>query len=478
MSRVLKSLSSFGSLLIVAPVFVGAVALADDKSCEKLMRNNLEQDLSVVAPEVDKLTLCSTSSSASESLSGIKGLSSAEHKASKELLCGRSKPSKSIKAKQRVLKNLVGIKLLREHEQCLQLSKNGADVIFNTPTKDGRIVNLAVEISKPGIELREVSAQPEGSMNCSGFSSLGAIDDSSVWGVCERNPQVPGPVSIIRVRLNRGLLNIRVANPELAPNQDALDGVRFQHQALPNIADCRVTSAVDRILSCSTPLGQNLCLRELRAGNVLDCRSEIATHLYVERPERIIRYERGEFEYAPRGAMAARVYRGHPQDGRLSGSVSYQVNFETPVLRPTSERVCDRSCPLFAGVEPCNRDCVFAEHVLETENAFGMLEMTRENGDSCSVPLTGSVELSETDKYRAYNLCEARNAWGGITTGIMYAQVSKFYYFNNFSTNHVESRVVRNGRRYSYDRWSVENIGERVRSVGAIEVPFMIYCDE
>jgi len=120
---------------------------------------------------------------------------------------------------------------------------------------------------------------------------------------------------------------------------------------------------------------------------------------------------------------------------------------------------------------------VFAEHILESESAFGVEWLTREAGNSCVAELTGSVQLSNIDRHRAYNLCAAEEAWGRTVTLRKHVQVSRFYYFNDPRTTHVVVNGTRNGRPYRYERWEVINAGERRRDIAELSLPVTVACN-
>lgn len=245
---------------------------------------------------------------------------------------------------------------------------------------------------------------------------------------------------------------------------------------MPSIPGCEVESLADRTMRCNTSEGKTSCYNHLRSGNVVDCRYTYRPTVIRDRREVQYRYGPGEYQMSTTGRLVVNLNRGHAFDAVAAGTVNYTINFLTPVLDQRPADQCDPSCPLF-GDSPCNRDCVFADHVVELESYSGVATLGRERGDSCRVPLTGELELSTIDKFRAHNLCEHQNAWGRIITGTYYAQVSKFYFFNDFRTTHTRVSTRRNGRNYSEETWSVSNHGERVRNIAELEIPIHIACN-
>lgn len=395
MKEVVVDIVAIATLVGLLSVF-NDVALGEENTCLTVMRHNILQSFQNLSPESSEDTfvndLCGNSKKRKGNVllfNGTVEFTSAQLKASKNLMCGKKGKTKKNYSDFRILKTLIGSEALNAYESCVNDSQSEVQSI--------------------------------------GF-----------------NPQIRNP---------------------------ALDII-----PMPSIPGCEVLSMADRTMRCNTPEGLTACYNHIRSGNVVDCRYTYRANVLSNVREVQYRYSPGEYQMSTTGRLVVNLNRGHAFDAVAAGTVNYNINFATPVLAQRPVNQCDPSSPLF-GDSPCNRDCVFADHVVELESYTGVATLGRERGDSCSLPLTGQLELGSIDKFRAHNLCEHRNAWGSVITGTFYAQVSKFYYFNDFRTTHTRVSTRRNGRTYTEETWNVSNHGERVRNIAELEIPIAIACN-
>lgn len=476
-----------GVALTLSTFGIGAVQ-GQEHSCLNVMKYETSQQLKQMSPALSQAgleaALCSSSVDQDKgSQFSELGLSPGLKKASASILCNKRMNEPRLKSKQRVLSKVFGNSALRSFERCLALQKKGIQIDASEASESNREVQIAVEINDSRARLMDIEIEPAGSATCSGSLSLEEMRRdplrTELWGTCRHNGDVDMEAARVRLRFSSGFVDLNVSPPAPTPPADISDGnIDWTLQPLPQIEGCEIESVADRILRCDTQIGQWHCYRAIEEGSVRDCRIQFREQLYRNRREVRIEHAPGEYAFRTRGTLGVSVERRNRSAAQLHGEMFYTINFTTPSRPATPANQCDRSCPLFGDIEPCNRNCVFADHVLETEPNMGILQLSREAGNSCEAPLTGSVRLTDIDKHRAYNLCESANAWGGRTRGYLHVQVSKFYYFNNYSTTHRRTTVVRSGRRVQNESWQVSNSGERVRAIAALRLPFDITCNE
>ncbi len=484
---------------ILAVVSLAIVTLpnsgyADAESCKQVMKHNLRQSFKATVPEVtDSMILseiCLNSKKPKGSsfrFNGTVKFSAAQLKASQALLCdkkgkgGRKASAKKNYSKHRVLKEFIGTEALNEYEKCVVIDSKGVKISAASDTESNKILNISVKLDRPDIKVEGITVFPPQALTCNGPIALNANDRhftfSALSGSCERNPLFEDISAVVTVHTSVGNLNINLAPVSLNDNI-AVDRINpGMIPQIPAVSGCNIFSQANRILECNTANGLSLCYHHLRAGRVVDCRAAFLENISPYNNETQFRPRAGEYQSQRSGGLSVTVYRGRPDDGEVRGAIDYTINFNTPVLAQRSGQMCDPSCPLF-GNSPCNRDCVFADHIVEDHAHGGVATYGREQGNSCTLPLTGQIQPTSIEKYRAYNLCESRNTWGRNTQGVLYAQVSKSYYFNDFRTTHVVFDGTRNGRLVHEENWRVINSGERVRGIAELSIPIRITCVE
>ena len=67
--------------------------------------------------------------------------------------------------------------------------------------------------------------------------------------------------------------------------------------------------------------------------------------------------------------------------------------------------------------------------ILSFQGPQGGLAQIDETSE-CAQPVEGSIEPHEDDLLRAYDLCEARSAWGGETDGVIELLVAGLYHLS------------------------------------------------
>jgi hypothetical protein len=469
----------------IITLVVTSAANADGEYCAEILKHNLAQRLQRYNPYVSSATLhtqlCSLPATKKDSVLGdVVELKPAELKAAKNILCKRSISEKKTTTQQRVLKKVIGASILSDYKRCLQLEKHGVALAMRADAAANQVA-LTLDLSKNSVQVQTLSMAPKNAFTCEGSliekDSQKTATVNTLFSTCTRNAALKGVAAQIVVQTSAGAATFDFAASAVDTDLDFENRVRMTIPQLPSIPGCTTLSVADRTLRCTELTGYQQCRAQVMAGNLLDCRAAYSPTIYPNVREVLRRADEGTYDYAKRGALGVTVYRGNAAGGRIAGEVQYSVNFDTPTLAQRSNAICDVDCPLFDSGRPCNRDCVFADHVLRLPSHFGVASLTREAGNSCEAPLTGAVRLEEFDKYRAYNLCEARNAWGRTTTGIAYAEVSKFYYFNDFRTTHSVVTERRNGREVRDEIWEVINQGERVRAIAELEIPITIACN-
>jgi hypothetical protein len=483
----INKFTNFG--LLVAALLISPQLVTAENQCAAVMKHNFVQGLLALNPGVSESTLskelCSNSLGSQKTtniLNGTVQVSKAELAAGKDLLCSRKGGSKKILANQRVLKDLLGADSLKEYKKCLRAEKSGVVVETSGYDQTKGSLTIAASALKPGLTVQGFESIPAGAFSCevmpASEDNSNALGGAALVGNCIRANAASLEPAIISVRTSVGQVNLNFAAQSPAAGLDLANAGRVEFPSLPNIPGCVVRNAASRIMTCSERNAWQLCNAELAAGNVLDCRVQFRSTALPNVREVQIRPAAGEYEYAQSGSLNVTVYRNRPHAGVARGRINYRMNVETPARPASSPNRCDPSNPLL-GDMGCNRDCVFADHILETPSAFGIrffgnIEGGRRAG--CSGALAYEVDMSLIDTYRAYNLCEANDAWGHYTTGYLYVRVSKYFFFNDFVTSHTVTRQRHNGRWNSVETYGVSNHGERVRTIVDLELPIRIGC--
>ena len=162
------------------------------------------------------------------------------------------------------------------------------------------------------------------------------------------------------------------------------------------------------ILLCETVHEYQHCRTLLRDGKVLGCRAGLAFDGAFAEPRAA---SPGTYDVALRSRVNATVYEDRRGEGRLRGEARYKVEFNIPEYG-TSGGIC------------LQRD----RYVYQPTGPEGGLSTIDETSD-CDESIEGRFSPHEDDLYRAYDLCDARDAWGSkidTATDLMVAGLFHF----------------------------------------------------
>ena len=163
------------------------------------------------------------------------------------------------------------------------------------------------------------------------------------------------------------------------------------------------------ILLCGTVHEYQHCRTLFAAGKVLGCRAGLAFEGAFASP---VAAAEGSYELDLRSRASATVSQGRRGEGRLRGDSDFSVNFALPV-DPTLAETC------------LQRDR-YVYHPTGPQGGLARIDETTE----CGQPIEGSIEPHEDDLLRAYDLCEARSAWGAETEGSIELLVAGLYHLS------------------------------------------------
>ena len=162
------------------------------------------------------------------------------------------------------------------------------------------------------------------------------------------------------------------------------------------------------ILMCETVHEYQHCRTLLRDGKVLGCRAGLAFDGAFAQPRAA---SPGTYELSLRSRVSATVRQNERGEGRLKGEARYEVVFDTP-----SSGTAGGAC--------LQRD----RYIYHPTGPMGGLSTIDDTAD-CDQPIEGRFAPNEDDLLRAYDYCEARNAWGSkieIATDLMVAGLFHF----------------------------------------------------
>lgn len=142
-------------------------------------------------------------------------------------------------------------------------------------------------------------------------------------------------------------------------------------------------------LLCETIHEYQHCRTLLRSRKVLGCRAGLAFDgafavPHAAAPE--------SYRLSMRSRASASVYEGRRGEGKLKGDARYEIAFAIPS----------------SGSESCLQRDRYVYHPTGPEGGLSTIDDTA----SCDARINGSFEPHEDDLLRAYDLCEARDAWG------------------------------------------------------------------
>lgn len=163
------------------------------------------------------------------------------------------------------------------------------------------------------------------------------------------------------------------------------------------------------VLLCGTVHEYQHCRTLFGAGKVVGCRAGLAFEGAFASP---IAAAEGSYELDLRSRASATVSQGRRGQGRLRGDADFSVNFTLPVEPALAETCLQRD-----------------RYVYYPTGPQGGLAQIDETTD-CGQPIEGSIEPHEDDLLRAYDLCEARLAWGSEIDGSIELLVAGLYHLS------------------------------------------------
>lgn len=162
------------------------------------------------------------------------------------------------------------------------------------------------------------------------------------------------------------------------------------------------------ILLCETVHEYQHCRTLLREGKVLGCRAGLAFEGAFAEPRAA---PPGTYDVSLRSRVSATVYEDRRGEGRLRGEARYEVDFNIPEYG-TAGGIC------------LQRD----RYVYQPTGPAGGLSTIDETAE-CDEAIEGRFSAHEDDLYRAYDVCDGRDAWGSkidISTEVMVAGLFHF----------------------------------------------------
>lgn len=161
------------------------------------------------------------------------------------------------------------------------------------------------------------------------------------------------------------------------------------------------------ILLCGTVHEYQHCRTLFASGKVLGCRAGLAFDGAFVEPEAAVP---GSYDLDVRSRAAATVTQGRRGEGRARGDARFRVSFAVPGEPAFAETCLQRDRYVYFPAGPRG----------------GMSDI--DDARDCAQPIEGSFEPHEDDLLRAYDLCEARRAWGTKLEGSIELLVAGLYY--------------------------------------------------
>jgi hypothetical protein len=462
-------------VIVLASLFLATPLMAAKNKCGLMVKEQLMtsvKELDETLNDTEILTeVCSRRPAAENILfEGLLTPSKRQFRIMKKVICRTPRRSRLYRRAQRLLPDLFSEDDRVQYKRCEFLDKAGVTFIPDLAAVDtGGLLKLSGKILNEDVSFGGVSMEPVDAFECTGPLADGLKDwpfgKKNLYLACNRKNTEDDEGSSVNLITSLGSLNFDF--PTFNPVKEFnFNGVFFPIQdepELPEIRNCRVLNEEQRILKCSTLLAWQTCNAEMVSGNVLDCRAQLPNRIFDGIPEVHIHTNQHNSTLSLRGGLTAGVYQGQRDRGWVNGAVLYEYNAATPVRAARPPEVCNLDCPN-CPENACERRCVFTDHLLETDVYMGPAWLRRL--DSCEAPASGEIELSNLDKHRMYNVCEAENAWGGIADGVLYVRVSKFFWLRDPRT------------RQWPGGWELIDEGQRFRAIRDIEVPVTVYCNE
>jgi hypothetical protein len=167
------------------------------------------------------------------------------------------------------------------------------------------------------------------------------------------------------------------------------------------------------VLMCESLHDYQHCRTLLASGVVLGCRAGLAFDGDIADAEAA---SPGSFDLTVRSGAAATVYRGRRGEGKAKGDVRYRVEFATP-----------------AGNEICLQRDRYVYYPSGPHGGMSTIDDTAE----CGEPVSGRFAPHEDDLLHAYDLCEAKQAWGSHIESSAELLVAALYYLAPRETSSV-----------------------------------------
>jgi hypothetical protein len=194
------------------------------------------------------------------------------------------------------------------------------------------------------------------------------------------------------------------------------------------------------VLLCGTVHEYQHCRTLFAAGKLLGCRAGLAFDGAFAEP---VASPSDSYELDLRSRASATVTQRQRGEGRVRGDADFRVSFAVPAEAALAETCLQRDRYIYYPSGPRG----------------GLSEI--DDTTDCGRPIEGSFEPHEDDLLRAYDLCEARQAWGTTIEGSIELLVAGLY--------HLSARTA------------AENFGGASRIVApyvTIHAPLSISCKD
>jgi hypothetical protein len=479
-------------LLGILTVLLAGPAAAADTPCADVLRLALLTGLRARVPKASPRALhhvvCRLARSKGTPPEGL-AITPRQLEAAGRLLCAGALQKADLRPAGARLKRLLTTPGRQAVKDCTRLARRGVTVHATMAGGAQTIVDLVVVSTRrrrPGyvapvpsavraaVGIETIKIEHEGWADAGALESTPPVSQRTSHRVSTRSA-APSPfVGAFTRAAGSGTLGVRTDAGDLSLEFLTDVSERAKDRALieeslgspPAIADCVAFHDDPTILRCTSRWGYEECLDELQASTLHDCRADVPPSddsLIADQPPdpaAIVSVT------STLGAVVRRSARGA---GSTSGGGGYEVRIPT-VARPPATS-CDPSCPI-GGPDPCNRDCFRADAWREpvTGEAGSLWSIGVLGGVPCNplTPVTGDVSPDDIDLYRAWEACDAANAWGGSTEIALTLKVGKVFQFNDPHTTH--------SRGLLHNEWTWTNTAEVVKSVKLVDVPVAVEC--
>lgn len=507
----LKSITSLLLASVLLTVVLAAEVRADPKACVFFLRNGLYNSIHKRNPDLTRLRLrqeiCKTSARGSFKRGRVSLFNGAlkarrrQFTAAQKLLCKRTRPARRYRSLIKKLGRLVQRRSAKNYKSCLNMQRRGLTVKASISEGLTQLVNLDIikDENDPPLTGTETlrSLTGTGTLRSRGGSPQPAVQQTtltpsqqfftagSIFGSLKAQPpfttqQLQGALlrkansgnswATLSIQTNVGKVSL------IIPPASRLRLAAFPFDVVSissnqGIEGCSNYQGDPSVQLCVGTEAYHPCVMELVDGSYSDCRSVPVPFLsFPGSPYSEYQPAAGDYHLHLSSTAQVTVTRGWRGAGTVSGSASYTYLVDTPTLQATN---CDSSVPI-AGPNPCSRDCIDAfERTDFITGHLGALHTRSVGMVGCNDDsrLTGTMVPDDVDLYRAYDLCEAQNAWGSRTVGTATREVAKVFLFSNPTTTRIEITPLQIG-------WTYENIPEFVRAYRVLDINFDINCNE